>query len=179
MDICDLILDDHREIRRLFSLLEQIDRHDTEALGAVWRRLRALLDTHAEAEERHLYPRLMEVGEGANDAENAADETRDAIEDHNDIRDAANAVEAHEVGTDAWLEAVDHANLVNSKHMAEEERQGLTDFRRNAPLEERHSLGTRFIAFDAAHVEGVEPVNKDPERYIRSPEATLRAAAGR
>ena len=53
MDITQLILDDHAEQRRLFALIEQIDPGDTEALGALWKRLQALLDTHAEAEERH------------------------------------------------------------------------------------------------------------------------------
>ena len=34
MDITQLILDDHQEQRRLFAILEQIDRGRTEALGA-------------------------------------------------------------------------------------------------------------------------------------------------
>jgi hypothetical protein len=166
MDITELILDDHRELRRLFSLLEEIDAGDTRALTAVWGRLRTLLDTHAEAEERHFYPRLMEIGRGANDAPSAADETRDAIEDHNKIRDTAAAVDKHPVGTRQWFDALGEANLANSHHMAEEERQGLTDFRRQASLEERHSLGVRFIAFEMRHLDGVEPVNKDADEYV-------------
>jgi hemerythrin superfamily protein len=168
MDINDLILDDHRELRRLFSILEQIDRNDAPALSAVWTRLHAFLDTHAEAEERYFYPRLMQVGRGANDASDAAQATQDAIDDHNQIRDAASAVERERVGSDAWFAAVDKANLVNSKHMAEEERQGLTDLRREATLADRHELGTRFIAFDARNVTGVRAVNKDPERYVEA-----------
>ncbi len=168
MDITNLILEEHQEMRRLFALLVQIDPRDVAALGAVWSRLHALLDVHAEAEERFFYPRLMEIGQSANDADDAAAETQDAIDDHNDIRDAARAVDAERVGSVGWLAAVDHANLVNSKHMAEEERQGLTDFRRHASLEERHALGVRFIAFDARHVAGIEPVNKDAERYVEA-----------
>ena len=52
--------------------------------------------------------------------------------------------------------------------MAEEERQGLTDFRRRASLEQRHDLAIRFLAFEAVHLEGVRPVNKDPETYVES-----------
>ena len=33
MDITQLILDDHHEQRRLFAILEQIDRGDTKALA--------------------------------------------------------------------------------------------------------------------------------------------------
>ena len=53
MDITQLILDDHAEQRRLFAIIEQIDPKDTDALSAVWSRLSAFLDVHAEAEERY------------------------------------------------------------------------------------------------------------------------------
>ena len=170
MDITQLILDDHAEQRRLFSIIEQIDPKDTDALTKVWGRLSAFLDVHAEAEERFFYPELLKQGEGANDAEDGTveGETEDAIEDHNKLRDAVKAVEKYPVGTGAWIEAVGKANVVNSKHMGEEERQGLTDFRRHAPLAIRHELAVKYAAFEADHITGVKPVNKDPEAYIEA-----------
>jgi len=168
VDITQLILDDHAEQRRLFAIIEQIDHTDVEALTKVWGRLSAFLDVHAEAEERFFYPQLLKLGEGANDAEDGTveGETEDAIEDHNKLRDAVKAVDKYPVGTGAWIEAVGKANVVNSKHMGEEERQGLTDFRRNAPVQTRHDLAVQFAAFEAEHILGVKPVNKDPETYI-------------
>lgn len=166
MDITQLILDEHAQQRQLFALIEQVDRKDTESLAALWKRLQALLDAHAEAEERHFYPRLMKIGKGANDADSAADETEDAIEDHNDIRDTGKAVDKHKVGSDAWFEAIGTCNKANGDHMAEEERQGLTDFRRHASLEERHELGVQFAAFEARHLTGIKPVDKDPEKWV-------------
>ena len=168
MDITQLILDDHAEQRRLFAIIEQIDPKDTEALKAVWGRLSAFLDVHAEAEERFFYPELVRKGEGANDAEDGTveGETEDAIEDHNKLRDAVKAVEGHRVGSAPWFKAVGEANVVNSKHMGEEERQGLTDFRLNADIAVRHDLAVKFAAFEAAHITGVKPVNKDPEGYV-------------
>jgi hypothetical protein len=59
-------------------------------------------------------------------------ETADAIADHNDIRDAVAAVAGHEVGGDDWDDAVAKVNEANSDHMAEEEHEGLTDFRRHS-----------------------------------------------
>ena len=170
MDITQLILDDHAEQRRLFAIIEQIDPKDVDALSAVWLRLSAFLDVHAEAEERFFYPELLKLGEGANDAEDGTveGETEDAIEDHNKLRDAVKAVEKYPVGTGAWIEAVGKANVVNSKHMGEEERQGLTDFRRHAPMETRHALAVQFAAFEAEHITGVKPVNKDPDAYIEA-----------
>ena len=167
MDITQLILDEHTQQRNLFALIDQIDSSDTPALTAIWGRLRALLDAHAEAEERFFYPRLMQIGEGANDAKDAADETEDAIEDHNEIRDAAAAVDKEAVGSTAWFDAVGAANKANGDHMAEEERQGLTDFRRHASIEERHALGIRFATFEAQHLTGIEPVDKDPKQWVK------------
>ena len=167
MDITQLILDEHAEQRKLFALIDEIEGSDTPALTAIWGRLRALLDAHAESEERFFYPRLMQVGTGANDAPSAAEETEDAIKDHNEIRDAAAAVDKETVGTPAWFKAVGAVNKANEDHLAEEERQGLTDFRRHASIEERHALGIRFAAFGAEHLTGVEPVDKDPKRWLK------------
>ena len=134
MDITQLILDDHHEQRRLFAILEQIDRADTKALGAIWARLAAFLEVHAEAEERHFYPALLRVGTGAGGKPNADDETEDAIKDHNEIRDAVAEVARRALGSDGWFAAVAGANKANSEHMGEEEREGLADFRGNADL---------------------------------------------
>ena len=166
MDITQLILAEHAQQRALFSQIDEIDPKDTEALSALWMRLKNLLDAHAEAEERFFYPRLMKIGTGGNDAESAAEETEDAIEDHNDIRDTGEAVDQHPVGSDEWFAAVGACNKANSDHLAEEERQGLTDFRKHATLQERHDLGVRFATFEAQHLMGITPVDKDPEQYV-------------
>ncbi|HEY6790208.1 MAG TPA: hemerythrin domain-containing protein, partial [Trebonia sp.] len=88
MDITQLILDDHHEQRRLFAILEQVDRSGTEALSAIWERLAAVLELHAAAEEAIFYPALLQVGIAKRRRAGVEDETLDAIHDHNDIRDA-------------------------------------------------------------------------------------------
>jgi hypothetical protein len=57
-------------------------------------------------------------------------------------------------------------NKANGDHMAEEEREGLTDFRMHTDLQTRHDLAVRFAGFETRHVTGVEPVDKDPKDYI-------------
>jgi hypothetical protein len=168
MDITQLILDDHHEQRRLFAILEQIDRADKKALAAIWARLAAFLEVHAEAEERHFYPALLRVGTGAGGKPNADDETEDAIKDHNEIRDAVAEVARHALGSDGWFAAVAGANKANSEHMGEEEREGLADFRGNADLAARHELAVAFALFEARHFAGVTPVDKDPKAYVEA-----------
>jgi hypothetical protein len=167
VDITQLIAEDHAEQRRLFALIDELGSNDKDTLRAVWTRLRVLLDTHAFAEERFFYPELLKLGRGA-DNESPGEETRDAIKDHNEIRDTASEVDRHDVGSPDWFDAVAAANRANSDHMAEEERQGLTDFRRHAPIALRHRLGAEFLRFECEHLTGmgVKPVDLNVDEYV-------------
>jgi Hemerythrin HHE cation binding domain len=170
VDITQLILDDHHEQRRLFAILEQVDAGDTATLSAVWDRLAAFLEVHAAAEEAIFYPELLAAGQAAGRIGRSEEETLDAISDHNDIRDAIGAVAQHPAGTPEWLDAIAAVNVANGDHMAEEEREGLTDFRREASLQLRHDLAVAFAAFEARNFAGVSPVDKDPGEYVRAAE---------
>jgi Hemerythrin HHE cation binding domain len=167
VDITQLILENHHEQRRLFAMLQEIGPENADALGAVWGRLAALLDLHAAAEERLFYPALLKLGKGIGGDETPEAETEDAIHDHNEIRDAVAAVAGHAVGSTGWFEAVASADRANSDHMAEEEREGLKDFRMHASLQARHDLAVTFAGFEAAHVTGVDAEDQDPETYVK------------
>jgi Hemerythrin HHE cation binding domain len=171
VDITQLILDDHHEQRRLFAILEQVDRANTAALAAVWGRLATFLEVHAAAEEAIFYPALLHAGIAGQRRAGVEDETLDAIHDHNDIRDAVVSAAQYPVGGDDWYAAVASANQANGDHMAEEEREGLTDFRRLASLQLRHDLAVAFAAYEARNVSGVQPVDKDPQAYVSQAEA--------
>jgi hypothetical protein len=166
LDITQLILDDHREQRRLFAMIEQIGSDNAESLAAVWKRLETFLEVHAETEEKIFYPALLRIGRESGDRAGVETETLDAIKDHNEIRDAIAAVSYTRVGSAEWIKAVAAANKANSDHMAEEEREGLSDFRRHASLEYRHELAIQFAAYETSHITGVKPVDKDPKKWV-------------
>jgi Hemerythrin HHE cation binding domain len=174
MDITQLILDDHHEQRRRFAILEQIEPSSTRALADVWARLAVFLEVHAAAEEEIFYPQLLQLALGPRPVASAEPETLDAIHDHNEIRDAIAAVAGHPVGSPGWHEAIAAVNVANGDHMAEEEREGLTDFRRRVSLQVRHELAVAFADFEARNFAGVRPVDKDPETYVRQVEAAER-----
>ncbi len=178
MDITQLILDDHHEQRRRFAILEQIDSADVRSLDEIWQRLAVFLEVHAAAEEAIFYPELLKLAIGPTPVGTAEPETIDAIHDHNEIRDAIAAVVGLQVGSQAWRDAVADVNRANGDHMAEEEREGLTDFRRRVSLAERHSLAVAFAAFEARNFAGVKPVDQDPETYVREQEEAARARSG-
>jgi hypothetical protein len=173
VDITQLILDDHHEQRRLFAIVEQVDRSDTGALSAVWGRLATFLEVHAAAEEAIFYPALLQAGIAGRRRAGVEDETTDAIGDHNEIRDAVAEVARHLVGSDDWYAAIAGANVANGDHMAEEEREGLTDFRRLAGLQQRHNLAVAFAAYEARNFAGVQPVDRDPAAYVSQVEQAV------
>ncbi|HEX3424825.1 MAG TPA: hemerythrin domain-containing protein [Acidimicrobiales bacterium] len=159
-DICDLILDDHEKMRRQFAAMD--GESDPATLAKTWAPLADLLDLHAAAEEEIFYPCLLRKGDDAND------ETRDAIKDHNEIRDAVARARRSKVSSPEWWDAVTEARKQNSDHMAEEERGALADFRSNSELETRQDLGRRFRAYREDHRgTGIPSDDVDPDDYIQ------------
>ena len=168
-DICELILDQHHEMRQCFAELDRYrtdPRPDIELLTQRWERLHRLLDAHAEAEEMLFYPLLLDAGAG----KNAAEETRDAISDHNDIRDAGNAAARFSVASSEWWSVVLQARESNSTHMAEEERGALSDARVNAADAARAEAGSRWEAFMTGRTGelAASSHDKDPDRYVET-----------
>lgn len=174
-DITMLILADHNWFREQFAKLDDLQARTTlnrAALERAWQPLAAKLDVHAYIEEMIFYPQLLK--RGANDPEG---ETLDAIGDHNDIRDAVREANKAIAGTDRWWAAVGRARTANDEHMAEEEREGLSDFRRHAPIGLREALGRQYSEFMAAHptTRGLPTHDRDPQAYVESLEATPKA----
>lgn len=169
-DITAVILDEHTWFREQFAALDELQAGspvDVDAVRGLWEPLAARLDVHAIAEEQIFYPQLLAKGE------DPEDETLDAIGDHNDIRDGVHSAARHPIGTGEWWEAVGQARAANDEHMAEEEREGLADFRLHAPAGLREALGARFADFLASHptAEGLDVSDKDPAGYVHTIES--------
>src|SRR6201999_1740040 len=165
-DITMLILSDHDWFREQFARLDVLQAQtpvDQRALERVWRPLADKLDVHAYIEEKIFYPQLLTRG-----TEDAEGETLDAIGDHNDIRDGVRDANAAPIASDEWWAAVGRTRLANDDHMGEEEREGLADFRRHAPIGLREALGAQYREFMAAHptTQGLKIVDRDPQTYV-------------
>src|SRR5271165_2001901 len=177
-DITALILDDHNWFREQFARLDELQARAGSspghrvALERVWRPLADKLDVHAYIEEKIFYPQLLK--RGTDDPEG---ETLDAIGDHNDIRDGVRDANTARVGTEEWWAAVGRTRSANDDHMGEEERQGLSDFRRHAPVGLREALGRQYSEFMDQHptTKGLSITDRDPKRYVENLENTPRS----
>lgn len=175
-DVTALILNDHTWFRQQFAALDDVQAQtppDVDDVTKLWEPLATRLDLHAIAEEEIFYPQLLRQGE------DPEAETLDAISDHNDIRDGVHDAARHPVGTASWWEAVGRARQANDEHMAEEEREGLADFRLHAPAGLREALGRQFAEFLDSHrtTAGIDTADKDPAGYVRDIEHDLHPRA--
>lgn len=159
-DITVLILGEHDAFRRSFAELEQLS--DPEQLGSRWKELADQLEVHASGEETIFYPGMLQ------DVPDSEADTKHAIRDHNEIRDAVRAVPDEQVGSSTWWEAVSRAREVNAEHLDEEERDVLPAFRDSIEESRRSELGVRWLAFHEEHerARGLSGRDKDPEQYV-------------
>jgi Hemerythrin HHE cation binding domain len=160
-DIVRLILTDHETFRAWFAQLEDL-RGQPQAAAVLWGELAAHLEVHASAEEAHFYPALLQK------VDDSEDETKDAVHDHDEIRQGIRRAAAAEAGSDEWWAGIQDAREANDEHLAEEERDDLPDFLRAASVEERQSLGARFVRFAEEHpwASGLDYADKDPEKFV-------------
>jgi hemerythrin superfamily protein len=135
-DIIELVLRDHHAVAELFDKLQSANPADdqTDLLAQV----RDALERHASAEEKVLYPRVRkEVPDGREDS-------KDAIEEHDQIRGSLEELEEHEAGTELFTLAVLQLVATTKHHVGVEESELLPDFRKNSDASEREELGRRF-----------------------------------
>jgi Hemerythrin HHE cation binding domain len=160
-DVIRLILDDHERFRTRFEELFA-QRGHPQAANEIWLGLAARLEIHASAEEAHFYPALLQNVEGSED------ETKDAIGDHDEIRQGIRRAAAAEVGSDEWWAGVQDARDANDEHLAEEERDDIPDFLRVASVEFRQELGAKYEQYFADHPggRGLSGEDKDPDGYV-------------
>jgi hypothetical protein len=169
LDVTELVLEDHHTLRLRFAALDDAqDMTDAaqrkEALTVLWTDLANLLEVHAQCEEEVFYPQLLKK-----QTEDGEDEAEDAIDDHNKIRDAVREAAQHEIDSDDWWKAVGEARTENSKHIAEEEREALPDFRHASTLEQRQQLAVAWTKWRSRHQppQDISDEDKDVEQYIK------------
>lgn len=160
-DVVRLILSDHESFRARFAELADL-RDEPQAAAALWGELAADLERHASAEEAHFYPALLK------DVDDSVDETKDAIGDHDEIRDGIRRTENAEVGSEPWWKGIETARDANDHHLAEEERDDLPDCLQHMSLELRLELGAQFQEFKDKHphARGLSGADKDPDRFV-------------
>ena len=148
-DVIELIMADHRRIRRLGRALDDAVSWSGSS-GAdwmpahVWQRLASLLDAHMRAEEEvcHL---PMYTGHA-----HAAERRREAVADHDDIREAIGEARLRAAGSRLWGGAVGAALMITAEHLDREERGPLAATLPWLTMPQRQELGRQYAGFITA-----------------------------
>jgi Hemerythrin HHE cation binding domain len=143
-DVIDLILDDHR----LFESLLRDLRDTSNDRDAVREAFATLHVAHAEAEEKHVYPKLRRKDAiGEHEAEHGQEE-------HAEGHEALLAVlELKGTDTQAFDDAVEKLTAAISHHLAEEELTILNPAREEVGPQVRAELGEQFARERNAQVD--------------------------
>ncbi len=145
-DVIELIMADHRRIRRFREVLDdaiRCGRGSGWMLAHVWQRFSGLLEAHARGEEEICY--LPMFG-----ASPRPGEWRAAVADHDDIREAIGEAALHPVGSALWWGAARSVLTVIAGHLEREERDMLTGWLPRLTMRRRRELGSQWLAFAAA-----------------------------
>lgn len=150
-DVIQLIQADHQRVRALLDALDDLMPNGsaagrTAAMSLAWRQLRALLDLHTEAEEEICFIALF--GRGTE----AATQMREAIADHEDIREAVQEADLQPIGSAAWWRPVTAIRRLASQHIVREEQGPLAAFASSAAPGLREELGRQWLSFVDARV---------------------------
>jgi hypothetical protein len=144
--IIELIMADHRRIRRLSQALQDAARRGDPGwiLADAWRQLADLLNVHTRAEEEICY--LPMFGSGPD----GIARMRDAIDCHDDIREAIGEAAPHAVGSPSWWRAVRAAQAAVNDHLEREEHDIRAGQLPRLAAGARRELGRQWTAFTAA-----------------------------
>ena len=132
-DVVDVILQDHRELERLFDLL--LTQPDTRpTLVPV---MTALLTAHSRAEEAEVYPAAREAG--------AEEDVEHSQREHLEAEILAEKVAATDPASPEFEKLL--KDLVDGvkHHVGEEEETVLPDMRKRLDDERRAQLGAAFL----------------------------------
>jgi hemerythrin superfamily protein len=153
-DVVDLIMQDHREVERLF---DELKTHP-EQRPLLVPTLTALLTAHSRAEEAEVYP-------VARDEAGEADEVAHSQEEHAQAERLLERLAATDPQSPEFDEVLDEVIEAVTHHVEEEESTVLPGMRERLDDSRRAELGKAFAASRAQHM-GDQPGDASREELL-------------
>lgn len=147
-DVAELIMADHRRIRRMRGVFDDAIRGAASGSawvpGHVWERLAELLEVHISAEEEICYLPM------SRSRPHPAEWRQAAVADHDEIREAIGEAALQPAGSALWWAAVRSALAISANQLDREERDVLSGWLPRLTMSQRHELGRQWLAFVSA-----------------------------
>lgn len=139
-DVVDLIMQDHREVERLFDEL----KNHPEKRPLLTPVLCGLLVAHSRAEESEVYPAAKDAG-GDDEVEHSQEEHAEAEQLLAKLLDAEYDSPQYDKALKDVVDSITH-------HVEEEEKTVLPGMRKRLSAERRYELGEAFARSRADHL---------------------------
>jgi len=141
LDVVQLIMDDHREVERLFQAL----RTQKDDRPLLLPQLTSLLIAHSRAEESEVYP-------AARDEAGETDEVAHSQEEHAEADAMLEEIAALDPGTEAFEQKLEELIEAVTHHVEEEETKVLPGMRERLSAERRDELAQAFSEARTQHL---------------------------
>lgn len=154
-DVVNLIMQDHREVERLFDRMKTEPDQRPMLVPVVT----TLLIAHSRAEEAEVYPVARDEG-------GLADDVAHSQEEHAEAEEILERLARVDHTSDAFTEALDELIEAVTHHVEEEESSVLPGMRDNLSEERLAELGEAFIEARAEHM-GEQPGEATKEEVLQ------------
>lgn len=138
MTIFEALREDHDKQRALARQLVETSG-DTEQRRALFAELRASLEAHAAAEERHFYVPLIKD-------DLTQEKARHSIAEHHEIDEMIESLEETDFSSPGWLPQARHLCERVHHHLKEEEREVFPLAGRSLDDDQKEALSERYAA---------------------------------
>ncbi len=115
MEIFEALRKDHERQRLLMKILVETSG-DSDSRNEFYEELKASLENHAIAEERHFYAPLM-------DSDKTIEKSRHSIAEHHEIDELIAKLDETEMSSPVWLKTMKKLQSLVEHHLAEEEKE--------------------------------------------------------
>ncbi|NDL55720.1 hemerythrin domain-containing protein [Phytoactinopolyspora mesophila] len=143
LDVVDLIMQDHREVERLFEQMQA----DPDKRPLFLPVVTALLIAHSRAEELHVYP-------AARDEADEHDEVAHSQEEHQEAEQVLTQLQELETDSSKFEQLFNQLVEDVNHHVEEEEQTVLPGMRERLSDQRRHELGKAFLQERSKHLGG-------------------------
>jgi hemerythrin superfamily protein len=154
-DVVDLIMDDHREVERLFDQMKSQPDQRPMLVPVVT----TLLVAHSRAEESGVYPVARDEAGQADDVAHSQQEHAEAEQLLERLQSLDHSSAEFDSTLEELIEAVTH-------HVQEEESSVLPGMRQNLTADRLAELGEAFVTVRATHM-GDQPGEATKEELLQ------------
>jgi len=140
MDVFQLLIKDHEEVKKIFGRLSRLKEDDADQRLELFETLNRELTLHARAEEKFFYPILKDV-------KATQDVALEAVEEHRVVKNLLHALERNDKNTKEWEAKLKVLEEIVEHHVKEEQDEMFVKARQIIDPDQAKKIAERIKNF--------------------------------